>query len=226
MRCVGWRLLCVGVLLGGCAPQSEASSASQTAGIASSTSTSGEAPTAGIASGMPSGEPVCAGVNAVFFDLGETLVVPAGDHFVEREGARELIATLKGAGIPVGIITDVPAGFAPMDLLDLMVNPEFLFEFDLVVMSSQVAAGPKPDPAFFMTAYDLLEDPPPIGQTAFVTEELAHIADREVMPTRGARAVGMLGIHLSDAEPSALADHRVSPSALLSIASATWLGCN
>lgn len=189
-------------------------------GASSTSATSTGAPT------DSTGSTACPGVLAVFFDLGETLVVEVGDQFVERPGARELVASLRTAGIPVGIITDVPNGFSAQDLRDLLKNPDFLEEFDVILMSSQAMGGPKPDPAFYIEAHGLLQNPPPIGQTAFVTEELDTIADAEVDPTLGARAAGMIGVHLSGADPSPLAEYTVDPKALASIADAPWLGCN
>ena len=96
-------------------------------------------------------------------------------------------------------------------------EPEFLQEFDTVVLSSQ-APAPKPDPAIYTFAHGQLPTAVPITETAFVGETLAEIADDEQSPTSGARAVGMIGIHLSDAPPSPLADFTVPTDDLPAIA--------
>ena len=174
------------------------------------------------------GEP-CTAVTAVFFDLGGTLVDASPGvtgQFAEHPDARELLATLREANISLGLITNVPDGFSTQDLRDLLEEPDLLDEFDLVLLSSQTTANPKPDPAIFSAAHELLQDAPPLERTAFVTEELAHIADTERMPTLGARAAGMLGVHLTDAGHDARADHTIPSQDLLSIADAAWLGCN
>ena len=170
----------------------------------------------------------CDGVSAVFFDLGGTLV---GDNpgvsgkFVERPGARALLDSLRDADIQLGLITTVPNNFTAQDLRDLLEEPDLLESFDLILMSSQAAASPKPDPAMFVEAHSLLRGAPAIEQTAFITEELADIANTELDPTLGARAAGMLGVHLSDTTPSALADYTITFDSLLSTAEAPWLGC-
>jgi len=208
------------------------SAATTTSSVASTDSGSGGSGDAGLdgtgavdsTTGMSTGpaEPVCPGVTAVFFDLGETLV----DDGVELPGAVELVAALKEAGILVGIITNVPAGFTAQDLRDLLEKPDFLEAFDLILMSSQAGSNPKPDAAIFTEAHALLPGAPSIDKVAFVTEELDHIANLERGPTIGARAAGMVGVHLSSGEASPLADHTVDPADLLSIADAPWLGCN
>ena len=156
-------------------------------------------------------------VNALFFDLGDTLVEnPGTGIFVLRTGAAETVATLNALPIPLGIITNVPAGWDRSDLEAILQEPEFLDEFDVVILSSQ-APAPKPDPLIYTFAYNQLNPPTPITEAAFVGETLGEIANSEVAPTEGARAVGMVGIHLSDAPPSALADHTVGTEDLPAI---------
>jgi FMN phosphatase YigB (HAD superfamily) len=104
-----------------------------------------------------------------------------------------------------------------------MADPGFLDRFEVVLLSSEASAD-KPDPIIFTEAVALLSAPPPIEETAFVTEELGHLADADP-PTVGARAAGMFGVHLSDREPNPRADVTVSPDALEGIATAAWLDC-
>jgi FMN phosphatase YigB (HAD superfamily) len=174
------------------------------------------------------GQP-CVAVRAIFFDLGDTLVESdGGDMFVERPGAEAMIAELKALGMRVGIITNTPPGFTMQDLEDLLVDPTFLDEFEVVLPSSLAASPPKPDPAIFGEAHAMLIDPPPIAEVAFVSENLAEVADQALAPTQGARAAGMLGVHLSAAPPSPLADVTIAPDQLdmlVSLAETQWLAC-
>lgn len=171
----------------------------------------------------------CVPVRMLFFDLGDTLVESdGGDQFVERPGVSEMITELKALGMRVGIITNVPEGYTMQDLEDLLVDPGLLDAFELVVLSSE-ATAPKPDPAIYTEAHALLMNPPPIGEVAYVSENLAEIADQAVMPTQGARAAGMLGVHLSPAPPSPLADYTIAlepPDALVALAETEWLPCS
>jgi FMN phosphatase YigB (HAD superfamily) len=170
----------------------------------------------------------CVAVRAIFFDLGDTLVESDGDLFVERPGASATIAGLKALGMRVGIITNTPAEFTVQDLKDLLEDPSFLDEFEVLLLSSLAASPPKPDPAIFLEAHGLLPDAPPVAQVAFVTENLAEVADLELAPTQGARAAGMVGIHLSSDPPSPLADYTIAPdqlNMLVALAESEWLTC-
>lgn len=163
----------------------------------------------------PAAEAAC--IRAVFFDLGDTLVEAGGGGlFVLRTGAQETVDQLQAAGVQVGVITNVPAGWTREDLEAILADPGFLDEFDVLVLSSQ-APAPKPDPQIYLHAHGLLPNAVPIGETAFVGETLSEIADSETNPTSGARAVGMIGIHLSDAPPSPLADHTLPSDGLLEL---------
>lgn len=163
-------------------------------------------------------------LEAVFFDLGDTLVEAGGGGlFVTRPGAHEAVDALRAAGLQLGIITNVPGGWTREDLEALLAEPELLDEFDVVVLSSE-APAPKPNPAIYSHAHGLLPLPVAITSTAFLGETLSEIANTAVAPTSGARAVGMVGIHLSDAAPSPLADFTLSPDdlpAVLGIVAAT-----
>lgn len=171
----------------------------------------------------------CVAVGAIFFDLGDTLVESdGGDLFVERPGAAAMVAELKGLGMRVGLITNTPPDFTRQDLEGLLVNPDFLDEFEVVLLSSEAASPPKPSPEIFIEAHGLLVAPPSIDEVAFVTENLAEVADQAQAPTQGARAAGMLGVHLSAAPASPLADYTIAPDQLdmlVSLAETEWLDC-
>ena len=143
---------------------------------------------------------------AYFFDLGDTLVEAGGGGlFVVRAGAQETIDGLQALGLQLGVITNVPGDWTLQDLEAVLDDPSFLDEFDVVVLSSKAPAA-KPDPQIYLFAHGLLPTPVDIENTVFVGETLSEIADAEADPTEGARAVGMIGIHLSDDPPSPLAD--------------------
>ena len=167
----------------------------------------------------------CTPLGAMFFDLGETLVVERSDGLFEpAEGAEELLGALRAQGLPIGVITNVPRGYDLDDLKALLSDPSILEYFDVVLLSSQASAGPKPDPDIFREAVAALASPPPIEQTAFVTEELEDLSDGDP-PTEGAMAAGMIGVHVSDESPSPLVDYTVSPGELPSLATAEWVVC-
>lgn len=157
-------------------------------------------------------------LQAIFFDLGNTLVdqsVPSPYPLFPT--AQAAIDGLQAAGLEVGIITNVPAGWTRDDLETLLLEPQFLDEFDVLVLSSQAPAA-KPNPAIYSYAHGLLPAPlPAIGATAFVGETLSEIANSESAPTLGARAAGMIGIHLSSGVASPLADYSMAPADLAGI---------
>ncbi len=173
----------------------------------------------------PDTGPPCTPLGAMFFDLGETLVVEgSSDTFDTRDGTLSLLDALAAQGLPLGVITTVPRGYDLDDLRALLTDPEILDRFDVVLMSSQAESRPKPDPAIYAEALALLPSPPPIESTAFLTDELGDLADADP-PTEGAMAAGMIGVHLSDDSPSPLVDHTVATDALVSIADAAWVAC-
>jgi phosphoglycolate phosphatase-like HAD superfamily hydrolase len=169
----------------------------------------------------PAGATQC--VQAVFFDLGNTLISQSlPSPWPLFPTAQTAIDALQAAGIEVGVITNVPTQVPPFsraDLEALLQQPEFLDEFDVVLLSSLTdPLVSKPTPGIYTQAHALLPAPlPPIGATAFVGETLSEIANLQVAPTLGARAAGMIGIHLSTGAPSPLADYTMSPADLTDI---------
>lgn len=162
----------------------------------------------------------CTPATAVFFDLGDTLVVQRAedDLFELTEPASQLLDAI--GDLPIGIITNVPARWEREDLAALLADPTLLDRFDLVLLSSQASAGPKPDPGIYEEAAELLGVP--TTESIFVTEELDGIADAEP-PTSGARAAGMVGIWVSAEAANPLANHTVAPEELPAIT--RWLSC-
>lgn len=177
----------------------------------------------------PIEEPIeapCTPVKAVFFDIGETLAVEQADGlFKDIYGAASLIDALETMEIPLGVISNVPRGWTIEDVRALLLDPSILDHFDVILLSSEAQSPPKPDPAIFAEGVALLPAPPPIAQTLFITDEIGDIADSEEAPLEGARAAGMVGIHLSDKIPSPLADHTVSSTTLSTLASEAWIEC-
>ncbi|MFT5682903.1 MAG: FMN phosphatase YigB (HAD superfamily) [Myxococcota bacterium] len=165
----------------------------------------------------------CVPLGALFFDLGDTLVSEGDDglHAATPE-ALALLDALSKRDWPLGVITNVPAGWERSDLEALLADPSILDQFEVVMLSSQ-ATQPKPDPIIFTEALALLADPPDIAHVAFITEEATHLADADP-PTQGAQAAGMIGIHLST-EGGTLADYTLAPDAMASLADAPWLDC-
>ena len=166
---------------------------------------------------MFSGTVDAACIEAVFFDLGDTLVESGpGGLYVVKPGAQQTIDELQAMGKQLGVITNVPAGWTRNDLNAVMAQPAFLDEFNVLVLSSQAPAS-KPNPLIYTHAHGLLPTPVPISQTAFVGELLSEIANSQNNPTSGARATGMIGIHLSSSAPSPLANYTIAPNALPAI---------
>ncbi len=166
-------------------------------------------------------------LEAVFFDLGNTLVENPGNGIhILRPGAAETISTLQGMGVRLGIITNVPSGWDMDDLRAVLAEPEFLDEFEVVVLSSEAPAS-KPNPAIYTFAHESLGAPrPPITATAFVGETLSEIANSVDNPTLGARSVGMIGIHLSDLPPSPLTDFTIPSDGLLQVVTIVGESCD
>ncbi|MEO7793291.1 MAG: hypothetical protein ABIV06_00845 [Thermoanaerobaculia bacterium] len=168
-------------------------------------------------------------LKAVFFDLGNTLIDQSNPSpYPLFPTAQSAIDALQAAGLEVGVITNVPAGWTRGDLEALLQQPAFLDEFDVLLLSSQTnPLVSKPTPGIYIQAHALLPvAPPPIGATAFVGETIGEIANAQVAPTMGARAAGMIGIHLSSAAPSALADYTTGTADLADILDIVAATCN
>lgn len=166
-------------------------------------------------------EVVCTPLGAVFFDLGETLVTEGKDGlFSEFSETTPLLDAL--GDTPLGVITNVPDGTTREDLEAMLVDPSLLDRFDVVMMSSE-ASKPKPFKAIYEEAVALLPEETPIEQTAFVTEEIADIADADPA-SRGAMGAGMIGVLVAEkADP--LADYTFTREALPTLAEAAWVQC-
>ncbi|MEO8276275.1 MAG: hypothetical protein ABI639_08650 [Thermoanaerobaculia bacterium] len=166
-------------------------------------------------------------LKAVFFDLGDTLVVDTGGlNFAVREGAQETVDALQAAGLELGIITNVPADWTVETLRSHLLQPTFLDEFDVLTLSSLTSPpAAKPSPGIYSQAHAALPTPVPITATAFVGETISEIANSAVNPTAGARSVGMVGIHLSDAAPSALTDFTIPTNGLREVADIVANSC-
>ena len=157
---------------------------------------------------------------AVFFDLGNTLINQSGPSPWPLFGdAQATIDELQARGVRLGVITNTPAGWHRPDLEAILQQPAVLDEFDVLTLSSEAGVA-KPAPAIYTMAFAALPLPGlGIGRTAFVGESIAEIADAASNPTLGARAAGMVGIHLSSAAPDPRADHTIANlTALLAIA--------
>lgn len=172
-----------------------------------------------------SGETGCTPVLAVFFDLGETLVTERDDGLFETiPAAATLIDALEALELPKGIITTVESGWHIEDLAALLVDPGLLDRFEVVLLSSEAESAPKPAPEIYLEAVGLLTDAPPVGQILFVTENLRDVANADP-PTRGARAAGLVGVHVSDETPDPLADHTVPLDGLATMTELPWFTC-
>ncbi len=170
-------------------------------------------------------EAPCTPVAAVLFDLGGTLLVEGNDGlFEDAYDVDNLLDALEAAAIPVGIVTNVPATWTIEEVNALLAEPTFLDRFDVVLLSSEAESRPKPSPDIFLEALALLPEPVAAGQALFVTEELPDLADAEP-PTRGARAAGLVGVHLSDATPDPLADRTVTTADFARMAAEPWVEC-
>lgn len=180
----------------------------------------------------------CTPVLAVLFDLGETLVTEQEDGlFSTIPAAAEALDALEARAVPKGVVTTVPRGWGIEDLRALLVDPTLLDRFEVVLMSSEAEADPKPDPAIYTEALGLFAAPPPPGQTLFITEELADIADADP-PTEGAQAAGLVGVHVHDAgagdtgdtgdtggTTGAVAARTISPAGLADLTGEPWFAC-
>ena len=90
--------------------------------------------------------------DVIFFDLGNTLLdSSAGTPSPLFEDARSTIELLKSLAVRLGIITNFPGSLD--DLKQLMEDPGFLDEFEVVVLSSDVGVE-EPAPGIYQGALD------------------------------------------------------------------------
>lgn len=131
------------------------------------------------------------------------------------DGVAECVATLKGAGLRLGIICDV--GFTPSHLLRAHLSGRGLLDqFDQLSFSDEVGAY-KPSPVIFQHSLAGLGRPNP--------EEVVHVGDLRRTDVAGARGMGITsvrytGIFDDDSvdQPEAdhvIADHRLLPGIVL-----------
>lgn len=115
---------------------------------------------------------------AVFFDIGSTLV---DRNFNWIDGARMCVATLRGAGVPLGLISNT--GILARDELRVLLPADFnfdQFEPDLVVLSSEFGSE-KPNPAIFRHA---------VAQSGRIPADCVFVGE-DLRETWAAQFVGM-----------------------------------
>jgi putative hydrolase of the HAD superfamily len=103
-------------------------------------------------------------------------------------GAPELLAALRGRGVPVGVVSNA-GGFIEEVLAGLevcQVGPGRGVEVEVVVDSTVVGVE-KPDPAIFRFALDVIDVPP---------ERVLYVGDTVRNDVLGARAAGLHPLHL------------------------------
>src|SRR5579872_2537907 len=89
-------------------------------------------------------------VQVIFFDLGDTLISSSTPNWLP--GARQLLATLRGLGLRLGVISNT--GNLSRDQLKPRLPADFdwaLFDGELVLLSSEVGIA-KPSPGIFEAA--------------------------------------------------------------------------
>jgi phosphoglycolate phosphatase-like HAD superfamily hydrolase len=148
---------------------------------------------------------------AVFFDLGDTLMVEeteekdATDTTLRAdlfEGAADLVWSLKRAGYLVGLVADTRPGTAR----NVLRQHDLEDAFDVLAISESVAAE-KPDPRIFRHALSALGlRPSENGHVVMVGNRL----DRDV---RGANGLGLISVwmRLTERYPGASSDERDVP---------------
>lgn len=123
-------------------------------------------------------------IEAVFFDLGETLVGPARSW---QPGARELLSHLAQRGLRLGIISNTGQLQDREAILGLL-PPDFdlaQFESALVLFSSEVGVQ-KPELAIFERAVT----------QAGIPAEKCFYASENALETLAAQAVGMSSLRI------------------------------
>jgi FMN phosphatase YigB (HAD superfamily) len=100
------------------------------------------------------------------------------------DGVEHCLATLRGAGVALGIICDI--GLTPSPVVrELLARHDLLRHFDDTAFSDEVGHY-KPARAIFEYALAGLGDPPP--------QDAAHVGDRQRTDIGGAQSMGMTAI--------------------------------
>ncbi|HEX7473036.1 MAG TPA: HAD family hydrolase [Candidatus Limnocylindrales bacterium] len=139
---------------------------------------------------------------AVFFDLGDTLLIErseekdAADTTLRAElfdGAAELVWSLKRAGYLVGLVSDTRAATARNVLRQHGLEDAF----DVLAISESIGAE-KPDPRIFQHALSAL------GLRASEAGHVAMVGNRLDRDVRGANALGLISVwmRLTDPHPA------------------------
>jgi len=127
---------------------------------------------------------------------------------VALEGARELLASLRAAGIPCVLVCDT--GLTPGRVVRQLLAKAGLLPYLRALAFSDEVGFPKPDPRIFHAAID------PLG---VVPTEVVHVGDLRRTDVAGARALGMVSVriraHHDDQDDRTDADHVVDSHAEL-----------
>lgn len=142
----------------------------------------------------------------VYFDLGDTLMrkvasTPGGIQFDWVDGAKDVLARLRAAGMELGLISNT--GTLTRIQLASLLPSDFnfgLFDADLVLLSSEVGMK-KPDPRIFRLAISRAQDLSDPGfhleidpaECLFVGESLEEVLC--------AQNVGMIGARVQMSPP-------------------------
>jgi len=125
-------------------------------------------------------------IEAVFFDIGETLGQMADDTFVPFESTCQLLTIMRRfLNLRLGIIANVPASMTTIQIKQLLIDAKILKFFDPHgFITSLDAKAAKPDPHIYRYAAQQMGLVP--SQCLYVGEESDHV--------EGACAAGMVGI--------------------------------
>ena len=133
-------------------------------------------------------------LKVVFFDLGNTLIVPGGG-FVP--GAKETVSSLKDRGLRLGLISNT--GLPPTGLTLERLRPHLPADFDLgsfedrlIVLSGDPAvAVEKPDAAIFQMSIERARETTAAepSECLFCTETLHHTLAAQNVGMRSARVL-------------------------------------
>jgi putative hydrolase of the HAD superfamily len=133
---------------------------------------------------------------------GEAFYAGATDGPGLRPGARELLDTLRGRGLRLGVISNT---LAPRPFMDRSLVRRGLMDFFPVRIYSSEVGVAKPHPAIFRAALDAIDVPP---------ARAVYVGDRLRADVAGAQTVGMKGIlievaHRVEHDPVITPDARI-----------------